>query len=85
MSWKCPWCKVEHNKIAEWTMHNGQKVTGFCSDSCVSAYRAAYPDYSQMASDAAYEKKVKGKGLAGRLLSGLGRAAMKDVRTLFGG
>jgi hypothetical protein len=78
-------CKIEHNHIAPWIFHNGRKVTGFCSDECIAAYRAKYPDYDAMATDAAIDKKMKGKGLAGKILGGIGKAAMRDVKSLFGG
>jgi len=85
MSWKCPWCEITHNRTAQWITHNGQKVTGFCSDECIAAYRAKYPDYDAMATDAAIDKKMKGKGLAGMILGGIGKAAMRDVKSLLGG
>ena len=84
MSWKCPMCKFEHNNTAKWIVHNGQKVTGFCSDECIAAYRSKYPDYDAMASDAAIDKKMKGKGLAGKILGGLGKAIMRDIKSIGG-
>jgi len=57
--WKCPYCKLEHNRTAQWIIHNGRKVQGFCSDECVNAYRAKYP-----------ETKKK-SGLGGLLLKGI--------------
>ena len=85
MAWKCPWCSMEHNRIAPWINHNGQKVSGFCSDECIAAYRANYPDYDEMATDAAIDKKMQGKGLAGKILGGIGKAIVRDIKTLGGG
>jgi len=84
MGWKCPECNMNHNRTAKWIVHNGQKVTGFCSEECAESYRAKNPDYDAMATDAAIDRKMSGKGLAGKILGGIGKAAMKDINTFFG-
>jgi hypothetical protein len=38
-----------------------------------------------MATDAAIDQKMKGKGLAGKILGGIGKAAMRDVKSFLGG
>jgi hypothetical protein len=42
MSWVCPYCKRQHNNIAQWTYVNGHEVRGFCSDSCLNSFKALH-------------------------------------------
>jgi hypothetical protein len=88
MAWVCPYCKRQHNKIASSYTLNGVEVKGFCSDSCLSAYRAEHPNANVSAVDAEVAAKSKGKGLVGKLAAKAGgevkKAALRDLNTLKG-
>jgi len=68
MAHKCPECKRTHNEIASWTLINGKKVSGFCSDSCRTTYEAKNP-----------ETRKKPKGIGGLIFRGI-----KDTLNGFG-
>jgi hypothetical protein len=81
MAWICPNCKVRHNETAGFTTVNGETIEGFCSDSCLNAYKTEHPDTTEPAVNTEVKEKSKGKEIMGELASKAGGEIMNKLST----